>query len=593
MQNNIKSIGELVKGKFVFEIPSYQRGYRWEAKQVKDLLDDIFDFVTKEGNGDSYFLQPIVVKKKGGREGEVWSVLDGQQRITTLLLIMEQLIKHLSPADCEKYKELFTIKFQSRREINFGKPDKWADINSYYVGNAKETIENWMEIKNKGIDDSLLPGDCLENMAKSLFYTNYRKLVKFIWYDVSEEGNESDEDERKGDLDSIELFNRLNRGKIKLTESELIKALFILNVKNKNDEKMFAVSWDLMEKKFQEDSFWYYLSNESEKETRIDLLFDIIKGKTSKSEEDHSYRAYQKDFDAGNRNYFELWDEVNETYNKLIQYYEDITLYNYVGYLTKIGKPVFEIISFINTEERKQAEKWDRKELIRVLQEMISKELNLTEEKIFDLRYDEEPSKIKNILLLFNIETYVRAKIKFPFADYCQCHWDIEHIDSQTKDSLSSKEDKLQWIRYVIDALKMMPQTEERNRLLLNAEDIEKKEASSVSEFSDFRQNVSAFFEEDTNSDGMHGINNLTLLDCHTNRSYKNAPFPYKQYCILKKDEKGEFIPLCTKNLFLKYYSNVSDVAIVLNPIRWNDEDKKMYGQAIVNTLHCYFKENG
>ena len=398
MQNNIKSIGELVKGKFVFEIPSYQRGYRWEAKQVEDLLDDIFDFVTKKENVDSYFLQPIVVKKKDSGEGEVWSVLDGQQRITTLLLIMEQLIKYLSRADCEEYKELFTIKFQSRREINFENPDKCADINSYYVGSAKETIENWIETKKEERKKSLIDGECFENMAKSLFYTCHRKLVKFIWYDVSEEGNESDEDERKSDLDSIELFNRLNRGKIKLTESELIKALFILNMKDKNKEKMFAVSWDLMEKKFQEDSFWYYLSNESEKETRIDLLFDIIKGKTSKSEEDHSYRAYQKDFDAAEREFSELWDEVNETYNKLIQYYEDITLYNYVGYLTKIGKPVFEIISFIKIEERKQAEKWDRKELIRALQAMISKELNLTEEKIFDLRYDEEPSKIKNIL---------------------------------------------------------------------------------------------------------------------------------------------------------------------------------------------------
>lgn len=592
MQNNIKSIGELVKGKFVFEIPSYQRGYRWEAKQVEDLLDDIFDFVTKKENVDSYFLQPIVVKKKDSGEGEVWSVLDGQQRITTLLLIMEQLIKYLSRADCEEYKELFTIKFQSRREINFENPDKCADINSYYVGSAKETIENWIETKKEERKKSLIDGECFENMAKSLFYTCHRKLVKFIWYDVSEEGNESDEDERKSDLDSIELFNRLNRGKIKLTESELIKALFILNMKDKNKEKMFAVSWDLMEKKFQEDSFWYYLSNESEKETRIDLLFDIIKGKTSKSEEDHSYRAYQKDFDAAEREFSELWDEVNETYNKLIQYYEDITLYNYVGYLTKIGKPVFEIISFIKIEERKQAEKWDRKELIRALQAMISKELNLTEEKIFDLRYDEEPSKIKNILLLFNIETYVRAKIKFPFAEYCQCHWDIEHVDSQTKDSLSSKEDILQWIKYVIGALKMMPQTEERDTLLLNANEIDKKEMISISEFSDFRQKISAFFGEDTNEEGIHMINNLTLLDCHINRSYKNAPFPYKQYCILKKDEKGEFIPLCTKNLFLKYYSNVSDVATVLNPIRWNDEDKKMYGQAIVNTLHRYFKEN-
>lgn len=48
-----------------FNIPTYQRGYRWDKKQVVDLLEDIYEFMQK-GNpqeGEFYCLQPVVVKR--------------------------------------------------------------------------------------------------------------------------------------------------------------------------------------------------------------------------------------------------------------------------------------------------------------------------------------------------------------------------------------------------------------------------------------------------------------------------------------------------------------------------------------------------
>ena len=59
-----------------FLIPDYQRGYRWETQQVTDLLNDI-SFFYKEFPGESYSMQPIVVKRKNGK----WEVVDGQQRL--------------------------------------------------------------------------------------------------------------------------------------------------------------------------------------------------------------------------------------------------------------------------------------------------------------------------------------------------------------------------------------------------------------------------------------------------------------------------------------------------------------------------------
>lgn len=85
MENEIKllSINEIIKEKFL--IPSYQRGYRWEKRQVTELLDDIWEFSQQERKKDEFYcLQPIVVKKNGDK----WEVIDGQQRLTTIYIIL-------------------------------------------------------------------------------------------------------------------------------------------------------------------------------------------------------------------------------------------------------------------------------------------------------------------------------------------------------------------------------------------------------------------------------------------------------------------------------------------------------------------------
>ena len=73
-----------------FFIPAYQRGYRWTSQQVIELLEDIREFNEKRlANKDSswYCLQPIVVVPRDER----YDVLDGQQRLTTIFLILSYL----------------------------------------------------------------------------------------------------------------------------------------------------------------------------------------------------------------------------------------------------------------------------------------------------------------------------------------------------------------------------------------------------------------------------------------------------------------------------------------------------------------------
>ena len=92
----LKSIGEILNKNFY--IPSYQRGYRWDKQQVLELLNDIYEFSKKKSKEESefYCLQPIVLLKD--EENDYYKVIDGQQRLTTILLILKLFLssRHFS-----------------------------------------------------------------------------------------------------------------------------------------------------------------------------------------------------------------------------------------------------------------------------------------------------------------------------------------------------------------------------------------------------------------------------------------------------------------------------------------------------------------
>ncbi|HCE48272.1 MAG TPA: hypothetical protein DEQ84_06450, partial [Prevotellaceae bacterium] len=76
-----------------FNIPSFQRGYRWEKRQVTELLDDLNEFIANNNccvRGTFYCLQPIVVQPNR-QQSDVYDVIDGQQRLTTIYLILQYL----------------------------------------------------------------------------------------------------------------------------------------------------------------------------------------------------------------------------------------------------------------------------------------------------------------------------------------------------------------------------------------------------------------------------------------------------------------------------------------------------------------------
>lgn len=96
-------LSKIFSSDFDYVIPSYQRPYAWTVDQASELFDDLYDFYVREKE-DTYFLGSIVLIKE---EGKPYSeVIDGQQRLTTLTILLSSITSNLSGdlrSDFENY----------------------------------------------------------------------------------------------------------------------------------------------------------------------------------------------------------------------------------------------------------------------------------------------------------------------------------------------------------------------------------------------------------------------------------------------------------------------------------------------------------
>ena len=584
----IKPISDLLKQSFW--IPSYQRGYRWTPQEVTDLLDDIHDFQSNSiaEETDFYCLQPLVVKEKINQKikesvvksicdisvvenndffeeakkilqtNAKWEVIDGQQRLTTIFLILKYL----------ESDNPYTLEYETRTEscggvsasdflsninTNEYKDHCYDSIDFHHFHEAFKAISTWFEDGN-------------HKNLRTAFHDTLLNKVCFIWY--KSEGE-----------DAIKVFTRLNVGKISLTNAELIKALFLnkSNFKDTDKETLLtqqgkiASQWDTIEYTLQNDEFWLFIHPVGyERPTRIDFIFDIIyqqdrlnigKDKCG-NDDDQTFRYFNKYFKSKDKGteiekVEECWKQTINIFRILKEWYDDVALYHYVGYVLDCRiKNLPEL--FKDWEESK-----DRFAFTEYLKAAIKEHLKKcynSELGLKDTVYEAENGfgpkfKCRDILLLHNIQTVIAQNnelknggqyshgvfYKFPFHLYKKESWDIEHIDSSTENPLENAKDQKEWIKYSMIGL---PKEEkEEKKFLSKVTKFLKKKKNEIrqEDFDDLRTEIiKRLPKSDTTwKDPINDKNriwNYVLLDSSTNRGYGNSIFPAKRRVIIGKD---------------------------------------------------------
>ena len=549
----LKTINDLRKMNFF--IPSYQRGYRWSEKEITDLLNDVSEFTPKQIDDTDkktwYCLQPIVVKVKLKQQHDAigekqYEVIDGQQRLTTIYLVLF----YLNQLYTEEHRvPLFELKYETRKTshdfLKELKKDEISEenIDFYYISTAYKTICNWFKKEDFDINE---------------FQSKFKFNTKVIWY-------ESNED------DPIAIFTRINIGKIPLTNAELIKALFMnsSNFEKKRSDKVrlkqleISTEWDRIEHALQNDMFWYFITGDDVLTNRIELIFNLMNKENDENDNYSTFRFFNKKFQNKTEEIIEEnWIEVKNYFQRFEEWFNERELYHKIGFLISEGETIDMLIS--------ASDKRTKKDFKKFLNETIKEKLKKV--SLEDLQYGDKI--IKTILLLYNIQTMLNNENDnslFPFDLFKTGKWDIEHITSVKDKIPDSTQHKENWLE---DANKFIEDSKLKKRV--EGCDIKK-------DFDELYEEIVAYFNSALKDDDINDISNLALLDSETNRGYKNAVFPMKRMTIIQREKEGTFIPLCTKNAFLKYFSEYPPKMSF-----WTQDDSENYFKDIERVLKIY-----
>ena len=656
MDNSINqyAIGELLDGRY-FYIPSYQRGYRWTEKQVGDLLRDLLCFANDFANEGKekkqeqfYCLQPIIarpitnedkLKSIFGTEYNesiqshgVWEIIDGQQRLTTIFLLYKYLLDQKgwdaeTLKEEEDGKELYHIYYATRdgssqflegltiKTIEDSDEESLKDnVDYYHMANAFKYIGKWIKTDGKTINIRYQLGGSLDNIRTSFFKLlngmsdTKGGSVQVLWYEIAEIKEKN----------NIKEFQKINTGKIRLTDAELIKGLFLLKKNFTSGDKYIkqselALEWEYIENTLHANNFWYFLQKKGyDMPNRIDLLFNLIYKKNALKEipeiewdskikeidarlmdtrQSEIFRFYYNRFEGKmgedlQQEVAVAWDEVMELFRTLDDWFCTPSIYNYIGLLSQCGEDLCRLVLHFEympeTTCRDDFEKYLKK---RISYHLRGAKVDDENKQILNT-YDKDHDTIYKLLLTLNIHLLNEQNqklesesdvYKFPFDVLSAQNWDIEHIDSFHTNALKKEKDKRDWIETAMadrkdelkdDELAVLKQKLDENALddVIN---ILKKNAQEV----------------DADEEIKNTIGNLTLLDAATNRMYGNSLFCTKRRIIIERIKQGVFVPIATQYIFAKFFDEKGT-----NRSLWTKEDMEAYHKYIYEALKEYIK---
>ena len=595
-------------------IPSYQRGYEWDADDIRILLDDIANFTVAGLDDDKFYcLQHITLIKKNDKDGHTfYNIVDGQQRITTLAIILsfygkgqmfENKLRYEVRTETGKFLKdyIFTRKYWSE---NYSEKPRHKD--EYYIMQAANIVREWKPETPKQKDFSL------EDFIDALL-----AKVKIIVNDVS--GNEetvfANINGVKAELDGADLLRavqitRSAEEKYETSDSDTHKENKVYEYRVKMGMELDAINlWCniqevrkylelfLPDNAFEKSGFFV-------KDHPIDylyrMMYEIHSDKTAKFE----FRFFEYGLNKNSKNNddnWEMYEELKNIYSSLYDWYGDKEIYHYSAFLFSQYKSK---VNFKNIYEEWEKKGTSKKKFAGYLKSLIVQNLlspfrdenegsgnsqdNPADEKavkvllteISDIQHNWYGDPMSSTILVLSdviLCTRKNSLNRLPIDRFRRNSEDIEHIGCRTPNEEDCA-DTDKWRAYIEEI--------EKSGIDIEKDTIKRWKASLESS-SDTQKQIDKIVSE-LNAYGLNSIGNLVLLDLSVNRcyDYRNASFHKKKTIILshyfgnvenikgKSEEKVKPIRPYTLKAFTSEEDN-----------KWTLEDIRKTAEALSSTI--------
>ena len=161
----------------------------------------------------------------------------------------------------------------------------------------------------------------------------------------------------------------------------------------------------------------------------------------------------------------------------------------------------------------------------------------------------------------------------------------MEHIHAVQSQGRGKQENWREWLKLHKKSLEVLAEPDAA--LIAEIENLLSRKEIRHDKFEPLQEKILKKFSPDGGGEYIDSIANLALIKCAENSALGNSTFDVKRNAVIEMDMHGEFIPLCTKLAFLKYYTKSEKNQLHF----WSQEDRAAYIAAINETLGEYLAE--
>lgn len=566
------------KGIEYFNIPHYQRGYKWETSNVEKLLNDIYASRLKDDL--FYCIQNITITKKD----TIYNVIDGQQRLTTLTIILSYLGEKELVYNKVRFPENSIRKF-TNKTLNewvtnqnfdfYSEFPTWSDVvvkypeydlqDIYHIVQVALAVKKWFEkLKEK-------EGESYVESFKTKFLHNVKLIVNEV------EGSQSEE----------KIFGNLNSKRIPLDGSDLIRAILITRVakeeaKDEGDlkniifvnERRIKLGWELD----QINAWW----SKDEVKTYFKRFVNI------KSENIGKNKLFNEDFYPINNLYLlfaeskkqnilsleliensieaiSLYKDITQLHHTLYDWFHDREIYHLLGYLfanQPITRKSFDFHKVWKLWKKSSTRQVFIKKLIDQIKTFFTEENEIVDFTNLQVNWYDDKSDllIKTLLLMDIIECLKENKAFLPPIYFKKNLEDIEHIFPRNPKDKSNSE----IVKYVRLLIKM-GEIEEKDINLSNLE--------TKLDDDNYKEKFLESLVDKTSEIKENSIGNLVLLHRSLNRGLGNKVYEQKRSKIISFHNEGNFIQPHTFKVFVRDFLNEAHKDSYTDNVFWLQND--------------------
>ncbi|MGL2591951.1 DUF262 domain-containing protein [Helicobacter pylori] len=261
---------DILKDKLYYQIPIYQRPYQWTEENCEKLLDDLFFNYEDDRESDYFCGSLVLVKSDPNSKTATYDIVDGQQRLSTFILlakVLADLYNGLDPEYLEYLQASWKDRHTERKRLSFNTIGSNAEDD---FQDALEHFNDSQASKNKIIENNYLKNAiCLKNYLEKKEIKNINNFIDWLYCNVVFVTITCPDADK-----ALRIFNVLNARGLALNATDIFKGELLKELAKEEDQKKLVSRWNALRQKCLDNESKFPKRKENKREKNAaEILF--------------------------------------------------------------------------------------------------------------------------------------------------------------------------------------------------------------------------------------------------------------------------------------------------------------------------------